>query len=309
MLTLIQRREPPRRRFNSQAGKLPDVFWRAALLRRVLLALCVAGAVGAANAEEGEKPFPPWDRATITLGANVATLNSSVSFGINGAAGLSVTPENVLGLDSTLFVFGIGGFYRLGESKRHQINLSYAGYHRSASTTLTDQIQIGDTVLFPGTQVDTVFNFDIARVSYTYAVFQDERVRIGLGLGVYVAPVKINVKVATPDQTFEAGKLQATLPLPAIVLAGELRLTPKFSLVGDFNAMYLEINDFQGALLNTTLGIEYNLWKHFGLGMAFNIMAVNVEAKSSDNSYPGAEFVGKMNVQYGSLLLFGKFAF
>jgi hypothetical protein len=274
-----------------------------------VLVLVLAVAAWSAKADEVENPWPAWDRGAVALGGYLTALNTSVSFGVDGLAGLSIKPENALGLDSSMFVFGAAGYYRLGESKRHQISLSYSGYHRSASGTLTKEIAIGDNVLLPGTELHTVFNLDIARVSYTYAIFQDDRVRIGLGLGVYVAPIKIQVKVDTADASYEAGKIDVTLPLPAFSLQGELRLTRRFSLVGDLNAMYLRIGDYEGSLLNANVGMEYRLWKHFGLGLAFNAMTVNVEASSSSNSYPGADFVGRVTVDYGGLFLYGKLAF
>jgi hypothetical protein len=290
-----------------QAIKMPTLArrWRHV----TLLAFACVVPVFSPSAAPDENAFPPWERGAVTLGGYVAALNSSVSFGINGLAGLSVTPEDVLGLDSSLLVLGASGYYRLGESKRHQLSLSYSSYNRSASTTLTKEISIGDNVLLPGTHLDTEFNFAIARLSYTYAIFQDDRVRIGLGLGVYVAPVNIKVNVSNADDEFAAGKLQATLPLPAFSLQGELRLTPRFSLVGDINAMYLRLDEYQGSLLNTSFGAEYRLWKHFGLGLAFNVMSVHVEAQSSSNSYPGADFIGKVDVEYGGLCLYGKLAF
>jgi hypothetical protein len=309
MLTSMPHRILPGWRFIPEKAKIRLARRRRTFWHVSALALSLICADCPATTNEAEKPYPPWDRAALSLGGNVATLNSSVSFGINGAAGLSVTPEELLGLDSSLFVFGAGAFYRLGEAKRHQISLSYVGYHRSGSTTLTDQIQIGDNILLPGTQLSTVFNFDIIRATYTYAVFQDDRVRIGLGLGFYIAPININVKVTSSDQTLEGGSMQTTLPLPVLALGGELRLTPKFSLLADVNAMYLSIDNFQGGILDTTLAMEYRLWKHFGLGLAVNAMAINVEAQGSDTSYPGADFFGKVNVQYGSLFLYGKLAF
>ena len=278
--------------------------WHARIL--VLVTSFAALNTGAA---EPEKTFPPWDRAGLGLGGHFATFDSSLSLAVKGAAGVGIDAEDLLGLESSLFVFYADGFYRLGQSKRHQVGLSYSAYHRSGNGTLTQEIQIGDTVLLPGTQLDTVFNFDIIRTSYSYAIFQDERIRIGLGWGVYIPPIKYSITLESPGENQSFSAADITVPLPAISLQSELRILPKLSLIGGVDAMYLKISSFEGSLLSANLALEYRPWQHFGLGLAYNAMSVNVESTSSSNKYPGADFVGAINVDYGGVVLYAKLAF
>jgi hypothetical protein len=281
--------------------------------RATLLALVLSASALGANAAEDENEqgpvFPPWDRAAVSFGGYLAALNSSVSFGVNKLPGVSINAEDLLGLSSSLVVFGGNGFYRPGKSKRNQISFSYSSYNRSATTTLTEPIDVDGVEILPGTEVKSFLDFSLITLSYSYAIVQDDRVRIGIGLGAYVAPIKYGITTVIGGEENTVARNQITVPLPAIGLGGEVRILPKLSLLGSLDAMYLKINSFQGSLLNTSLGLEYRPWRRFGLGLTFNAMAIRIQASSSSSGYPGTDFVGKVELNYSGLLMYGKVAF
>ncbi|MFO1476925.1 MAG: hypothetical protein U1F98_09780 [Verrucomicrobiota bacterium] len=259
--------------------------------------------------EEKKTKWPEWDRAAISLGGNVVGLNSSIGFGAQGAPSVSISAESILNMQTSLFVMAGGAYYRFGETKRNQVSFSYSAYHRSGTAQLTEEIQVGDTVLVPGTIVNSVFNFDLIHATYSYAIVQDERVRLGIGAGLYVSPIKASLDWSSTSGGGGGESETITLPLPTLNVDAEIRITPRLSLVGSVDAMYLKVNGFSGSLLNTYMGLEYRLWRHFGLGLTFNALNVNVEGSASSSKYPGADFVGSINVQYGGLFMYGKLAF
>jgi hypothetical protein len=199
--------------------------------------------------------------------------------------------------------------YRPGESRRHQIDFIYASYHRDGSSTLSEDITI-DGVTYPvGAQVDSLFDFDIIRGTYSYAVLQDERMRIALGLGVYAVPLEYGLSIETTGGRSSVEGADTTLPLPALALRGEFQLIPRLFLNAGIDAMYLEISDFQGSLLDVNLALEYRPWKHVGFGVGYNGLSVHVEGESDDSDYPGVDFVGNVDVRFAGLMLYGKLSF
>jgi len=266
-----------------------------------------AGDEGESNS--AEKHFLPWEKGSVKFGGFVAAFSSDLGFGINNAAGVTINAEELFGLDTSLFVFRADAMYRPGQSLRHQFDLSYASYHRDGSATLTEEIDInGDT--YPiGAHVESVFNFDIIRGTYSYALLQDERMRIALGLGVYAVPLRYGIDIETESGRTAIEGADTTLPLPAVALRGEFQLIPKLFLNASIDAMYLEISDFKGSLLDVNVGLEYRPWKHFGLGVGYNGLSVNVEGEDDNTDYPGADFVGTVDVRFSGLLLYGKWSF
>jgi hypothetical protein len=231
-----------------------------------------------------------------------------VTFGVNNL-GLNVNAEELLNLDSSLTVLRLGALYRPGKSRRNQIDVSWGAYHRDGNAVLDREIEIGDETLPVGADVETVFNFDIIRGTYSYAILQDSRMRIAIGLGMYVVPVSFSLDSETAGGRTSVEGADTTLPLPVLALRSEFLLVKKLYLNANVDAMYLEISDFKGSILDATVGLEYRPWKHVGFGVAFNALSVNVEGQTDDSDYPGATFVGDIGVRYTGFMLYGKLLF
>jgi hypothetical protein len=255
------------------------------------------------------KQYLPWDKGSVALGGYVTFFNSTVSFGLNNAPGVKINGEDVLGLDSRLTVFRVDAMFRPGASRRNQVDFSYASYDRSGSATLSKELTI-DGITYPvGAHVDSVLNFDIIRATYSYALIQDERMRIALGAGAYAIPLKYGLNIQTEGGRSAVEGANTTLPFPALALRVEFQIIPKLFLNGGVEGMYLPISDFKASILDATAGLEYRPWKHIGLGLGYGFTGVHVNAESSKSSYPGGNFVGSVDVTYSGLLAYGKFAF
>jgi hypothetical protein len=275
-----------------------------------MTAIATTGNLSAESAEAGK--FLPWEKGSIKLGGFIAAFNSDLGFGINNAAGVTVNAEELLGLDTSLSVWRGELMYRPGESLRHQVDFIYAAYHRNGYTSLTEEIDINGVTYPIGTQIDSLFNFDIIRGTYSYAVLQDERMRIAVGLGIYVVPLEYGFSATTTGPGGGQSSVDGadiTLPLPALALRSEFQLVPRLFLNASIDVMYLEIDGFQGSLLDVNAGLEYRPWKHVGIGLGYNGMSVRAEAEDTSSDYPGADFVGTVDVRFTGLMLYAKWTF
>jgi len=275
-----------------------------------ILAAAVLQSPGADNSTAAsEKRYLPWEKGSIKFGGFAAAFDSDLSFGLNDASGITINAEELFDLESSLLVFRAEAMYRPGKSLRHQLDFIYASYHRDGSGTLNEEIEINGVTYPVNAQIDTLFDFDIIRGTYSYAVLQDERMRIAIGLGVYAVPVEYRLSIETTGGRSSVEGADTTLPLPALALRGEFQLIPKLFLNAGIDAMYLELNDFQGSLLDVNLALEYRPWKHVGFGVGYNGMSVHAEAEGDGSGYPGADFVGSVDVRFTGLMLYGKFSF
>lgn len=277
--------------------------WAASALLAAATFTCQAA--DAPDAAESGKRFLPWEKGSIKFGGFVAAFDSTLAFGVNNAAGVTFNAEELFGLDTSLTVLRVEAMYRPGKSLRHQVDFSYSAYHRDGHATLSEDITINDMPFPVGARIESEFNFDIIRGTYSYAILQDERMRIALGLGVYAVPLKYGLHV----EGRSVNGADTTLPLPAVALRAEFQLIPKLYLYSSVDAMYLKIDDFKGSLLDVNIGVEYRPWKHVGFGLGYNSMSVDVKAESDSSNYPGADFVGDVGVRFSGLLLYGKFSF
>ena len=277
----------------------------------IVVALASATSLVATAAEEDSgmpERVTPWEKANLQVGGLFPIFNSDLVFGIEGANNQSINAEDILGLDSSLTVFQIGAMYRPGESRRNQLDFSYAGYHRDGSATLTREIEIGGVTYPVGANVETVFNFDIISATYSYAIVQNDHARIALGLGVYVMPLNYDLNIETTGgNTFIEGA-NTTLPLPVIALRGEFQIVRSLYFNASIDGMYAEISDFRGAIVDFNLALEYRPWKHIGFGVGYNYFYGGLEGKGSSD-YPGVDFVGSVTIRYSGLLIYTKVCF
>lgn len=271
---------------------------------------CVsARADDAAESPAPQKKYLPWEKGALSGGGFLATLDGSVSFGLGQGGGIYLDAEDLLGLDSTLTVWRADAMYRPGKTLRHQFDFSYVGLHRTADTVLNQEIKVDDEIILPGTRIHSVFDLDIYRLTYSYAVLQDERMRIAVGLGIYGVPIRYGIEITEPGDDRALEIRNVVLPLPTLAIRSEFQLVPKLFLNLSVNFMYLEVGDFKGSLVDANIGLEYRMWKHFGMGLAYNPLSVHVESESKNADYPGASFVGSADVSYNGLLLYGKLSF
>ena len=260
-----------------------------------------------AETSAGGKPLP-WEKASISLGGFIAAFNDNLGFGVNGI-GATVNPEKLLGLDSTLYVFRAGALYRPGKTLRNQLDFTYAAYDRSGSGALSQELNLGGTTYPVGAEFHSHFNFDLIRGTYSRAILQDERMRIALGFTLYAVPIDFGLDVQTSGGLKSVGGANITLPLPALALRSEFLLVPKLFLNASIDAMYFEMSNFKGSLLDVNVGLEYRPWKHFGFGLDFNALSLYAEAQGSSSGYPGADFIGSVDARYSGMMLYVKIPF
>ena len=250
----------------------------------------------------------PWEKGSVSFGGFVAAFDSTLSLGVN-SIGVSLDAEKLLGLDTELTVLRVGALYRPGETRRNQIDFTWGAYHRSGHAVLDHEIEGGGITLPIGANLDTVFNFDIIRTTYSYAILQDDRMRIAIGLGVYVVPLKYSLGLETTGGRTDVEAADVTFPLPTVALRADFLLVPKLYLTTSIDAMYLEISNFKGSIYDINAALEYRPWKHVGFGVGYNSFSVNVQGHGSDSDYPGADFNGEVGVHYGGLMLYCKLLF
>jgi hypothetical protein len=193
------------------------------------------------------------------------------------------------------------GIFRLGDSRRHRLDFGFFDLSRSGTKTTGRDITIRETVYPKGTTVDTEFDMKIFKGAYSYSLVQDARIDFGLGVGLYVLPVNFRISTSSGGAREESA---STSPLPFLEGHIDYALTPKLFLKQKLDLFYVEYKDFKGRLVDASIGLEYNIWKHFGMGFAFNIFSLHVEDKGDASNLKGSIDLG-----FSGLLLYGKVMF
>jgi len=258
-----------------------------------------------ADQGEQEKALGPWERFSVSLGGFFSDLSSDVRIGSRTlGVGTDIDVEDALGLESSTLVFRSDALYRFGKSRRHRIDFSYFDLSRDSMKTLVADIDFGKRQFTVGTTVDSEFDLVFYNLAYTYSFFQDDRFDLGASVGLHITDIGLKLSISALG-TAEEEKI--TAPLPVLGLRGTFALTPKLFFKESIEFFYLEIDDFKGLLTDINLALEYNAWKHVGLGLGYNTMRLDIEAEGKD--YPEIDFIGNLEFNYGGVQFYAKLYF
>ena len=241
-----------------------------------------------------------WDKLGLWIGGSFNLVDSNVRLGTPGL-GLSVDTQDLLGLDTSTNLFRLSGFWRFSKNRRHRLNLGWLSVRRSGETTLGRTIEIDGTELPLGTKVETNFDLDIIRASYSYSFMQTNEVDLAISGGLYVLPIDFELTASGVVNEFVGESI--TAPLPLIGFRADIALTPKWFMRNKIELFYLEYDDYKGGVIDTRLGFEYKAFKNVGIGIQGEGIYLKAESESG-TSVPGVDFNGSFQFTSFGLMLY-----
>lgn len=245
----------------------------------------------------------PWHRFNVDLGASWIMNDSQVRLGGKGA-GVEINPEELLGLDSNTTVLRLDANWRFTKNLRHMLDFTYYSNRRKGETIAAQTIEIGDIIIQPGDSIKARLDLDIIRVGYNYSFFQDNRMDLAVGGGLYVMPIVF--KVESNGALAQNVSEKFTAPLPVLSFKADFAITPKWFLRNRFDAFYLSYDSYKGGIVDTRVALEWEAFKHFGFGLAWDNFRLKAEGESNDSDVPGADFLGTFKFQTAGLMLYLK---
>ena len=246
----------------------------------------------------------PWEKFNVQAGIFFANLDDKVTVGAEGA-GVAIDVEEALGLKTQNTSFRLGAYYRLGEYRRSRVDLQYFYFNRDATKVLGKDILVDNVTINAGANVNSTFNFQILKAAYSYSFFQDDRMDLAASIGFFVMPIKFEV-IAT-GVGGKGADLKFTAPLPVLGLRGDFAITPRWYLRSSLEFFYLNYGSFTGGLMDTNIAVEYNPWKHFGIGVGLENFRMGLNAEGND--YPSININGDVKMQFIGVQLYARYFF
>jgi len=243
-----------------------------------------------------------WERFSVSLGGFLTTINSDISLkGQASGVGVSVNLEDALGLSTSSFVIRGEAEYNFGSKRRSHVKVGYFGLIRNSDKTLESEITIGDEVYPIGTEISTKYGLNIIRALYDYSYFKDERFSLALSIGLYIMPLSFSIE--TDYIIDESASFIA--PLPVLGFRNTFQITPKVLLKQNFEILYFKTSSFLGNINDLNIWLEYNPFKHWGIGLGLNTFKYHFSA--SEEFSENLKFEGSIKTGYTGVLLYGRY--
>jgi hypothetical protein len=259
------------------------------LIRKKCLFIILAAMFMAAfNHAYAEDAVP--DKFRIALGGYaVPGFESSMSLVDRDlGAGVSISPEDVLGLKTEQTVLRLDGRYRF--TRKHSLTFSWYSINSDGNKSLEEEIDWvdgnGDPITIPiGANVDTNLDYDIYKLGYLWSFHNTDKVELSAGAGLHITRIAIGLAASTTSTGVEARNVSTSVPLPVLSFALTYKVTPKFAwhLKSEFFA--LSFDDWEGTYTDSTAAMEYRAFKHVGLGFGIGSNALKVSEITNDYKF------------------------
>lgn len=238
------------------------------------------------------------NRWSVSLGVFITDRSTDTRLdGTGGDPGTPVDVERDLGLDNSDSVFRLDGYFKFNE--KHRIDASWFDLSRTGTKVIQKDIEWNDTIFPIDTQINSDFDLAIYKLSYTWSFMRRDNSFLGLTGGLYIADIG-----AALDGPILGAREAAdvTAPLPVVGLRGQYDFAEKWSLrySGEFFA--LEVDNWDGSIVDLYAGVDYQFHDKFAVGLGYNSVTIDVDVAKND-------FTGSIDWGYGGALLFLKFDF
>jgi len=267
----------------------------------MLLAGCSLLSPLAVQAEEAAHPKLA-ARVYLDVGAYRPGIDTKLRVDRAGGQGTVISLEDDLDYDdSEVLPYGMVNL-RLGE--RWRIEGEYFALDRDKTRVIDREIQIGDSVFPLNETVRSHFDTDIYRLSVGYSFLKWPSSEAGVALGVHVTSFDLGISTeGTIIRVSEAAETFA--PLPTLGLYGYHAFSPRWLVQGRADLFSLDYDDYSGSLVNISLGLEYQLAKHVGIGAGYRYVDLEL---TSEKTLPvvsaSDDFRGEFNYHYSGPTLY-----
>jgi len=214
-------------------------------------------------------------------------------------AGISISPQDALGIDMESSVLRIEGYYRFSPDR----GLTYSWYSINSPGEKTIEKEFewvdrdGNTIIIPaGAQATSDHNLDIIKIGYLWSFHHSDKVELGLGAGLHYTRLALDLDASTTiPANSSVKKVDTTVPLPVLSLVLQYNVTPKFHWYLKSETFAMKFDNWIGNYRDNSFGMEYRAWKHVALGAALNSNSLDIEENDPryqlkfDNSIFGAQ--------------------
>ena len=152
---------------------------------------------------------------------------------------------------------------------------------RVASAVLNEDVQWGDVTFGAGTGIAAGLENSITRVFFGKTLVNSAQSELGVGLGAHIIQVNTFIEGAAIINGNPVGSRRETArtsgALPNLGGWYTHAMSPKLAIRTRIDWLGADIGKFEGHVLNLSLGLNYRVFEHFGVGINYNWLEVDVE--------------------------------
>ncbi len=147
--------------------------------------------------------------------------------------------------------------------------------------TCLREIEFGNVTFPVGATVDSKFDYQIAKLTYSYSLLQNQNVDLAVAAGVYTAFYDFR---STDIETGATEGEDGTAPVPVFGLRGAFLINPRWMANAYLEYFEIDNSDVDATYIDTTISLEYRIGERTCVGVAYKLVNVDGEDKGSDDA-------------------------
>jgi len=228
--------------------------------------------------------WPTADRWSIGVGYFLPKLDTKLLVtDADGNFGTGISFEKNLGLDDSQETILLNADWRF--FKRHTLSYRYFDLQRSATTTSSVSIVIGDNVFDISLPIQSYFDITAHEIAYSYSLVFDEKMELFVGLGISVQELALGIQgtESTPIPGDDlSSTLDSTAPLPTLNIGFDYAFSDKWLFQSRLGWLAVEIDlgtdeDLSGEIINATAGILWRAFENVSFYAQYQLFDVKVD--------------------------------
>ena len=246
------------------------------------------------------------DRFMVRGGANfIWNADTNMSLSGSRGAGALINYSDLLKGETKATVPRVDAYYRFNPN--HSIGFTYYRVGRDGLAGVDRSFNFGNVTFPIGATVQSELNIAMYQIYYNYSFYHNEKVELATTLGFYFTEVSATLTARTTvGSSINAGTTSASellAPLPQVGFIMRYHITPRLKSEVRANFFYISAGNWEGSLVDLYLGLEYRLFKHFGIGGALNRMDANIQGPV------GSSAVFKVDNSWNAAFVYGSLYF
>lgn len=267
---------------------------RECMALAAMMAVLVPSNAVVAGPFDGIHPLQS-DRFSASLGAFFSDVDDTARLGNSGGNDGTEVDLHDLGVDDSQTLPAFELTWRVSNNSR--ILGEYLTIAKDGKVSIAHRIEWGDVGFDIGANVETDMGFDIVRVFYGYSFLKDEKKELGAGFGLHFAELDIALQGNGTINGIPVFGAEASLDerglVPNLGAYGNYALSPKWLLIGWVDWFSASIGGYSGELWNAGAEIQYQAFRHAGVGLAYRYLKFDLEADKSRGDWrAGLEYTG-----------------
>jgi hypothetical protein len=220
-------------------------------------------------------------RIHLTLGWFIPYITTSAQLNSStGRTGATINLESTFNLPTTKQLFRFEGLYRFNNTS--SVDFYYYLLNRSGSNIATDSLNFGNIVIPVDASLESHFNMSLFGSRYYYSFVNNQNFEAGLSAGLSFLNIDMGALVTLNNKTAEE-TYKDLLFLPVIGFYNRFKLGERFTFRDRVNLFALDIDRYNGILIDLSFSLEYLIFKNLAAGAAFSVFTLDVtfDAKKS----------------------------